>query len=53
MEDESAVIAKEINVLQLAKGYTAEADVYIKSIEEKKSAVGSLYDYFTPLKVLC
>jgi len=44
------VIAKEINVLQLAKGYTAEADVYTKSIEVWKSAVGSLYDFLHLLK---
>jgi len=39
------VVAKEINTLQLAKGFTAEADVYKKSIEEKKSAVNSLYGF--------
>jgi hypothetical protein len=45
LEDESEVVAKEINTLQLAKGYLAEAEVYKKSIDEKKSAVHSLYEF--------
>jgi hypothetical protein len=39
------VVAREINTLQLAKGFLAEAEVYKKSIEEKKSAVLSLYGF--------
>jgi hypothetical protein len=43
LEDELEVVGKEINKLQLAKGYIAEAEVYKKSIEEKNNAVASLY----------
>jgi hypothetical protein len=37
------VIAQEINVLQRSKGLIAEAEIYKKSIAEKKSAIKELY----------
>ncbi|XP_059483386.1 DNA repair protein RAD50 [Neocloeon triangulifer] len=44
LEDEYEVISKEINVLQLAKGHQAEADVYKKSIEDKQEGIKSLME---------